>query len=154
MAWLQSSGLVRAVHRAQVKAGEFRHDSVGTEHLLLGLLGQEEGIAARALGSLDVTLERVRAEVVWIVAAGEQDATSQFPFTPRAKEVLGLSLREELSLGHNYIGSERILLGIAREKQRCRGSRPTRSDVDAEKIRNEVVPCSSIRARAGRGEPG
>ena len=91
------------------------HNYIGTEHLLLGLLREEEGLGARVLDSLDVTLEEVRAQVARIVGSGEEVATGQIPFTPRAKKVLELSLREALSLGHNYIGTEHVLLGLVHE---------------------------------------
>ena len=91
------------------------HHHIGTEHILLGLLREEEGLAARVLEALDVTLERVRAQVVQIVGSGEVITSGQIPFTPGAKKVLELSLRESLSLGRNHIGTEHILLGLLRE---------------------------------------
>src|SRR5882724_3703321 len=100
---------------AQEEARTLKHNYIGTEHILLGLLREEEGLAARVLESLDITVERVRAQVVRIVGSGEEVTSGQIPFTPRAKKVLELALREALSLGHNYI------------------------DTDSEKIRNEVI---------------
>ncbi|MDQ6806585.1 MAG: hypothetical protein M3065_16835 [Actinomycetota bacterium] len=136
----QRSGMVdQVVQLAQVQARELKHNQLGTADLLLGLLGQEEGIAARVLASLDVTFERVRAQVVRIVGVGEEDSPSQVPFTPRAKKVLELSVREALSLGHNYIGPELILLGIAREDTGAASRILLDFDVDAEKLRHEVV---------------
>ncbi len=129
----------QVVDRAQVEARELKHDWLGTEHLLLSLLAQEEGIAARALRSLDVTLEGVRADVVRIVGAGEQDTPRQVPFTPRVKKVLELSLREALSLGHSCVGPAHILLGIARENNGFAARVLRGLDVDREKIRNEVL---------------
>src|SRR5258708_8729068 len=82
-----------------------------------GLLREEEGLAARVLEALDITVERVRAQVVRIVGSGEEVTSGQIPFTPRAKKVLELALREALSLGHNYIGTEHILLGLVRENE-------------------------------------
>src|SRR5438552_11606514 len=105
----------QAVVMAQDEARLLRHNYLGTEHLLLGLLREEEGVAARALESLHVTIEEVRAQVARIVGEGEEATTGQIPFTPRAKRVLELGLREALSLGHNYIGTEHLLLGLARE---------------------------------------
>src|SRR5439155_755647 len=93
---------------AQEEARTLKHNYIGTEHILLGLLREEEGLAARVLESLDITVERVRAQVVRIVGSGEEVTSGQIPFTPRAKKVLELALREALSLGHNYIGTEKI----------------------------------------------
>src|SRR5918995_1691022 len=103
---------------AQEEARTLKHNYIGTEHILLGLLREEEGLAARVLESLDITVERVRAQVVRIVGSGEEVTSGQIPFTPRAKKVLELALREALSLGHNYIGTEHILLGLVRENER------------------------------------
>ena len=102
---------------AQEEARILKHNYIGTEHILLGLLREEEGLAARVLESLDITVERVRAQVVRIVGSGEEVTSGQIPFTPRAKKVLELALREALSLGHNYIGTEHLLLAIVRLKQ-------------------------------------
>ena len=100
---------------AQDEARALKHNYIGTEHILLGLLREEEGLAARVLESLDITVEEVRAQVARIVGQGDEVTTGQIPFTPRAKKVLELALREALSLGHNYIGTEHILLGLVRE---------------------------------------
>ena len=100
------------VVHAQEESRTLKHDHIGTEHLLLGLLRDKDGAAAQALGSLDITLERVRGEVVRIVGVGGEEASGQMPFTPQAKQVLELALREALPLGHNYIGTEHILLGL------------------------------------------
>ena len=105
----------RVVVLAQEEARLLRHDYIGTEHLLLGLIHEREGVAARALESLDISLEAVRGEVEQIIGEGRTAAGGQVPFTPRAKKVLELSLREALALGHNYIGTEHILLGLVRE---------------------------------------
>ena len=102
---------------AQEEARILKHNYIGTEHILLGLLREKEGLAARVLESLDITVERVRAQVVRIVGSGEEVTSGQIPFTPRAKKVLELALREALSLGHNYIGTEHILLGLVRENE-------------------------------------
>jgi ATP-dependent Clp protease ATP-binding subunit ClpC len=103
----------QVVVHAQAEARTLKHDHVGTEHLLLGLLREDKGVAAHVLGSLDVTLERTRGEVVRIVGVGGVEPSSgQIPFTPVAKGVLERSLHEALVLGHNYIGTEHILLGL------------------------------------------
>ena len=100
---------------AQAEARQLRHDSIGTEHLLLGLLGEERGLAARVLASLSIEADAVREQVRAIVGEGGEEPGAQIPFDPRAKKVLELSLREALALGHNYIGTEHVLLGLARE---------------------------------------
>ena len=101
---------------AQDEARGLQHNYIGTEHLLLGLLREEEGIAARALRELDVTLDDVRSDVTSIVGVGDEPAThGQIPFTPRAKRTLDLSLRAANELGHGFIGTEHVLLGLARE---------------------------------------
>ena len=97
---------------AQDEARALRHDHIGTEHILLGLLREENGIAARALASLGITTDEVREQVIRIVGWGAGDSPGQLPFTPRAKTTLERALREALSLGHRYIGTEHILLGL------------------------------------------
>ncbi len=124
---------------AQEEARALKHNYIGTEHILLGLLREDEGLAARALEALDITLERVRGQVVKIVGGGEEAPAGQIPFTPRAKKVLELALREALGLGHNYIDTEHILLGLARENEGVAARVLLGFDVDAEKIRNEVI---------------
>ncbi len=103
-----------------------KHNYIGTEHLLLGLLREEDGVAAHVLESFEITADGVRVQVAEIVGEGDEAVTGQIPFTPRAKKVLELSLREALHLGHNYIGTEHILLGLAREDARRRGADPAR----------------------------
>ena len=124
---------------AQDEARAFRHNYIGTEHLLLGLLREEEGVAARVLEGLDVSLEEVRAQVGRIIGEGDEVVSGQIPFTPRAKKVLELSLREALGLGHNYIGTEHILLGLAREQEGVGMRILLDYDVDEAKIRDAVV---------------
>jgi len=124
---------------AQEEARTLKHNYIGTEHILLGLLREEEGLAARVLESLDINVERVRAQVVRIVGSGEEVTSGQIPFTPRAKKVLELALREALSLGHNYIGTEHILLGLVRENEGVAARILLDFDADSEKIRNEVI---------------
>jgi ATP-dependent Clp protease ATP-binding subunit ClpA len=128
------------------------HDSIGTEHLLLGLLREERGLAARALETLGITEEAARAKTAAVVGRGTGPATSQIPFTRRAKEVLELALREALSLGHNYIGSEHILLGITRQNDG--GATQILRDLgaDSERVRGAVVPLlSGPSGSAGAG---
>ena len=102
---------------AQDEARALRHNYIGTEHLLLGLLREEEGLGARVLESFGVTVEDVRRDVERIIGVGDEVENGQIPFTPRGKKVLELALREAQSLGHNHIGTEHILLGLARENE-------------------------------------
>ena len=124
---------------AQEEARTLKHNYIGTEHILLGLLREEEGLAARVLESLEITVEEVRSQVIRIVGAGEEVTSGQIPFTPRAKKVLELALREALSLGHNYIGTEHILLGLVRENEGVAARILADFDADSEKIRNEII---------------
>ena len=141
---------------AQEEARTLKHNYIGTEHILLGLLREEEGLAARVLESLDITVERVRGQVVRIVGSGEEVTSGQIPFTPRAKKVLELALREALSLGHNYIGTEHILLGLVRENEGVAARILLDFDADSEKIRNEVIRMLSgpSRQRGGAATGG
>ncbi len=136
---------------AQDEARALKHNYIGTEHILLGLLREEEGLAARVLESLDITVEEVRAQVARIVGQGDEVTTGQIPFTPRAKKVLELALREALSLGHNYIGTEHILLGLVRENEGVAARILLDFDADAEKIRNEIIRMLSGPGRRGQG---
>jgi ATP-dependent Clp protease ATP-binding subunit ClpC len=124
---------------AQDEARALRHNYIGTEHILLGLLREEEGLAARILESLEITVEGVRDQVARIVGSGDVPASGMIPFTPRAKRVLEFSLREALSLGHNYIGTEHLLLGLVRENQGVAIQILRDFDADAEKVRNVVI---------------
>jgi ATP-dependent Clp protease ATP-binding subunit ClpC len=125
---------------AQDEARLLRHNYIGTEHILLGLLREEEGIAARVLGELGVELDAVRAQVSQIVGTGEDDVTTgQIPFTPRAKKVLELSLREARAFGHEYIGTEHILLGLVRENEGVAAALLLESGTDADAVRNAVL---------------
>ncbi len=142
---------------AQDEARALKHNYIGTEHILLGLLREEEGLAARVLESLDITVEEVRAQVARIVGQGDEVTTGQIPFTPRAKKVLELALREALSLGHNYIGTEHILLGLVRENEGVAARILLDFDADADKIRNEIIRMLSgpgRRQQGGGGAPG
>jgi ATP-dependent Clp protease ATP-binding subunit ClpC len=136
---------------AQDEARHLKHNYIGTEHLLLGLLREDEGLAARVLESLHVTLEEARAQVARIVGTGDEVAPGQIAFTPRAKEVLELSLREARALRHDYIGTEHILLGIVRENEGVAARILLDFDADAEKIREAVFRMLGGQAVHGRG---
>jgi len=137
---------------AQEEARGLRHNYIGTEHILLGLVREEEGLAARVLEHFGLTLEGARGEVVRIVASGDAVTSGQIPFTPRAKKVLELALREALSLGHDYIGTEHILLGLVRENEGVAARILLDFDADSEKIRHEVLRMLS--GPSGRRGPG
>jgi ATP-dependent Clp protease ATP-binding subunit ClpA len=124
---------------AQDEARLLKHNYIGTEHILLGLLREEEGLAARVLESLDFTVDEVRAQIGRIVGEGDEVTTGQIPFTPRAKKLLELALRESQSLGHNYIGTEHVLLGLVRENEGVAARILLDFDADAETIRNEII---------------
>src|SRR5690554_5254119 len=106
----------RVVLHAQKETVQLKHNVVGTEHLLLGLIKEAEGVAARALGTLGIDLNKIRAEVIKIIGTGDQMLLGEAPFTPRAKRVLELAMDEARQLGHNYVGTEHILLGLIREE--------------------------------------
>ena len=133
---------------SQDYARECRHNYIGTEHVLMGLVREEEGLAARVLASLDVTREGVDDLVMEQVGRGEEASDGQIPFTPRAKKILELSLREALSLGHNYIGTEHILLGLVNEPDSRAQHILTDLGANAETIRDEV-----IRMLSGPSDP-
>jgi ATP-dependent Clp protease ATP-binding subunit ClpC len=142
----------KVVVLAQEEARHFNHNYIGTEHLLLGLLREDEGVAAQALSSLNVTLDEVREQVESIVGYGEEGTGAQAPFTPRSKKVLELALREALQLGHNYIGTEHILLGLVRESEGVAARVLSNLDVDPDKVRREVVRrLGGGRSQRGRG---
>ena len=134
---------------AQDEARLLKHNYIGTEHLLLGLLREEEGIAARVLESLRVSADEVRAQVARIVGVGDDVTSGQIPFTPRAKKALELALKEGLAIGHNYIGTEHILLGLTRVEDGVAARILLQFDVDAEKIRTAVLSLLGGRARFG-----
>lgn len=130
----------QAVVLSSDEARSLRHTYIGTEHLLLGLLREEHGLAARALENFGILVEDVRGKIIKRVGIGENPVTDgQIPFTPRAKKVLELALREALSLGHNYIGTEHILLGIVREDAGMAVMILHEYGADAEHIRSEVI---------------
>jgi ATP-dependent Clp protease ATP-binding subunit ClpA len=128
---------------AQEEARALKHNYIGTEHILLGLLREEEGLAARVLESLEITVDRVRAQVVRIVGEGEEATPGQIPFTAHAKTVLEVALREALSLRHNYVGTEHILLGLVRENDGAATRILLDFDVNADIIRDELLPLLS-----------
>jgi len=142
---------------AQEEARLLDHSYIGTEHILLGLLRESEGIAAQTLAALNVDLAEVRSQVVEIIGRGSSSPPSHIPFTPRAKKVLELSLRESLMLGHNYIGSEHILLGLIREGEGVACQILQNLGVDLPNARSKVAelvgvdPASVERPLPGRG---
>ncbi len=133
----------RVVVLAQEEARLLNHNYIGTEHILLGLLNEGEGIAAQALESLDIDLASVREEVVKIIGQGQQSPSGHIPFTPRAKKVLELSLREALQLGHNYIGTEHILLGLIREGEGVAAQVLQQLGAELQKVRQTVIQLLS-----------
>jgi len=133
----------RVVVLAQEEARLLNHNYIGTEHLMLGLIHEGEGVAAQALTRLGVSLEAVRAEVEEIIGRGVEQPGGHIPFTPRAKKVLELSLREALELGHNYIGTEHILLGLLREGQGVGAQVLVKLGADRDRVRRQVVQLLS-----------
>ncbi|MEX1005992.1 MAG: ATP-dependent Clp protease ATP-binding subunit [Acidimicrobiia bacterium] len=133
----------RVVVLAQEEARLLNHNYIGTEHILLGLLNEGEGIAAKALESLGISLSAVREQVVEIIGQGQQAPTGHIPFTPRAKKVLELSLREALQLGHNYIGTEHILLGLIREGEGVAAQVLQKLGAELQKVRQTVIQLLS-----------
>lgn len=139
---------------AQQEARTCKHNFIGTEHVLIGLLAEEEGVAARVLEGMGLTAEMVRQDVERIVGRGEHEADGQqIPFTPRSRKVFEMALREALSLGHNYIGTEHVLLGMVRENEGVGARILLDHDVDSEKVRNEVVRLLSRPAARRAPEP-
>src|SRR5947207_2376648 len=129
----------RVVVLAQEEARMLNHNYIGTEHILLGLIHEGEGVAAKALESLGIMLESVRQQVEEIIGQGQVPPTGHIPFTPRAKKVLELSLREALQLGHNYIGTEHILLGLIREGEGVAAQVLVKLGADLNKVRAQVI---------------
>jgi hypothetical protein len=129
----------RVVVLAQEEARHLDHNYIGTEHILLGLIHEGEGVAARALTALDISLEAVRVQVEEIVGRGSDAPGGHIPFTPRAKKVLELSLREALALGHNYIGTEHILLGLIREGEGVAAQVLVKEGGSLDRVRQAVV---------------
>ena len=133
----------RVVVLAQEEARMLNHNYIGTEHILLGLIHEGEGVAAKALESLGISLEGVRAQVEEIIGQGQQAPSGHIPFTPRAKKVLELSLREALQLGHNYIGTEHILLGLIREGEGVAAQVLVKLGADLTRVRQQVIQLLS-----------
>ena len=150
----------RVVVLAQEEARLLNHNYIGTEHILLGLIHEGEGVAAKALESLGISLEKVRQQVEEIIGAGQSPPSGHIPFTPRAKKVLELSLREALQLGHNYIGTEHILLGLIREGEGVAAQVLVKLGADLARVRQQVIQLLSgysgsregAAAGAGGGE--
>jgi ATP-dependent Clp protease ATP-binding subunit ClpC len=147
----------RVVVLAQEEARLLNHNYIGTEHILLGLIHEGEGVAAKALESLSISLEGVRAQVEEIIGQGGSSPSGHIPFTPRAKKVLELSLREALQLGHNYIGTEHILLGLIREGEGVAAQVLVKLGADLSRVRQQVIQLLSGyqgSGSAGGGEKG
>ncbi len=133
----------RVVVLAQEEAKLLNHNYIGTEHILLGLIHEGEGVAAKALEALGINLEQVREQVQDIIGQGQQAPSGHIPFTPRAKKVLELSLREALQLGHSYIGTEHLLLGLIREGEGVAAQVLTKLGADTNKVRQQVIQLLS-----------
>src|SRR5664280_2486969 len=133
----------RVVVLAQEEARMLNHNYIGTEHILLGLIHEGEGVAAKALESLGISLEGVRSQVEEIIGQGQSAPSGHIPFTPRAKKVLELSLREALQLGHNYIGTEHILLGLIREGEGVAAQVLVKLGADLNRVRQQVIQLLS-----------
>jgi ATP-dependent Clp protease ATP-binding subunit ClpC len=133
----------RVVVLAQEEARMLNHNYIGTEHILLGLARERDGVAAKALDSLNIRLDAVRREVEEIIGQGQAAPTGHIPFTPRAKKVLELSLREALQLGHNYIGTEHILLGLIREGEGVAAQVLQKLGADLNRVRQTVIQILS-----------
>ena len=133
----------RVVVLAQDEARSLNHNYIGTEHLLLGLITEGEGVAAKALESLDINKDAVRAAVIDIIGEGEKPVEGHIPFTPRAKRVFELSLREALQLGHNYIGTEHLLLGLLKEGEGVASQVLIKLGADLGKVRQTVIELLS-----------
>ncbi|MEY2743546.1 MAG: hypothetical protein RL310_455, partial [Actinomycetota bacterium] len=133
----------RVVVLAQEEARMLNHNYIGTEHILLGLIHEGEGVAAKGLESLGISLEAVRSQVEEIIGQGQQAPSGHIPFTPRAKKVLELSLREALQLGHNYIGTEHILLGLIREGEGVAAQVLVKLGADLSRVRQQVIQLLS-----------
>jgi len=133
----------RVVVLAQEEARRLNHNYIGTEHILLGLIHEGDGIAAKALVSLEINLDAVRQQVEEIIGQGQQAPSGHIPFTPRAKKVLELSRREAEQFGHNYIGTEHILLGLIREGNGVAAQVLIRLGGDPNRVRKQVIQLIS-----------
>src|SRR6476659_6564725 len=143
----------RVVVLAQEEARLLNHSYIGTEHILLGLIHEGEGVAAKALESLGISLEAVRSQVEEIIGQGGSSPSGHIPFTPRAKKVLELSLREALQLGHNYIGTEHILLGLIREGEGVAAQVLVKLGADLSRVRQQVIQLLSGYSGGKEGAP-
>ena len=142
----------RVVVLAQEEARLLNHSYIGTEHILLGLIHEGEGVAAKAMESLGISLEAVRSQVEEIIGQGGSSPSGHIPFTPRAKKVLELSLREALQLGHNYIGTEHILLGLIREGEGVAAQVLVKLGADLSRVRQQVIQLlSGYQGGQGKG---
>ena len=159
-----TDGARRVMDLAREEARMLSHNYIGTEHLLLGLIHEGEGVAAQALESLGISLEAVRQQVEEVAGLGQQAGPEPIPFTPRAKKVLELSLREALRLGHHDIGTEHILLGLIREGEGVAAQVLAALGADLNRVRQQVIrllpgtggrdePASGRRARAAAAGP-
>ncbi len=137
----------RVIVLAQEEARMLNHNYIGTEHLLLGLIHEGQGVAARALESLGISLEDVRQNVVEMIGRGQEAPAGHIPFTPRAKKVLELSLRESRQLGHEYIGTEHILLGLIREGEGVAAQVLVKLGADLNRVRQQVLQLLGGRPR-------
>jgi len=142
----------KVMQLANQEAQRFNHEYIGTEHILLGLIHEGEGVAAKALESLGISLEAVRSQVEEIIGQGGSSPSGHIPFTPRAKKVLELSLREALQLGHNYIGTEHILLGLIREGEGVAAQVLVKLGADLSRVRQQVIQLLSGYSGSGQGE--
>ncbi|WP_296150371.1 Clp protease N-terminal domain-containing protein, partial [uncultured Corynebacterium sp.] len=133
----------RVIVLAQQEARDLNHNYIGTEHILLGLIQEGEGVAAKALESMGINLEDVRREVIDIIGRGSQPHTGHVPFTPRAKKVLELALREGLQMGHKYIGTEFLLLGLIREGEGVAAQVLIKLGADLPRVRQQVIQLLS-----------
>jgi ATP-dependent Clp protease ATP-binding subunit ClpC len=136
----------RVVVLSQTEARRLDHDRVGTEHILLGLLAEGDGLAAQALDSAGIELESVRQQIEAVVGRGESPPSQHLPFTPRAKKVLELSLREALELGYDYIGTEHILLGLLREGEGLAAKVLVELGADLPRLRGRVLELLASEA--------
>jgi ATP-dependent Clp protease ATP-binding subunit ClpA len=141
----------RVVVLAQEEARLLNHGRIGTEHILLGLIHEGEGVAATALKAMNISLGAVRQEVEQVIGRGQELPSGHIPFTPRAKKVLELSLRESMQLGHNYIGTEHILLGLIREGQGVAAQVLVKLGADLNRVRQQVIEL--LHGQQGTEEP-
>jgi ATP-dependent Clp protease ATP-binding subunit ClpC len=138
-----TDGALQLVGRAQEEARMLNHDYIGTEHILLGLIHEGKGVAAKSLENLGISLDAVREKVQEIIGQGQQAPYGHFPFTPRAKKVLELSLREALQLGHNYVGPEHILLGLICEGEGTAAQVLIKFGAGLNRVRQQVIQLVS-----------